>query len=135
MISKDKIRLMTDLAIYEKMHEEDVFKINKYYKADYIFWNLLLAFLRFTVFAVIVLAINMVIRPDVYFYNINLNGIAAMLRQVLVYYLIGLIIYLVISYNVYLSRYKKARKGMLFYATKLKRLARRYNYSGREIKR
>ena len=134
-ICKDKIRLMTDLAIYEKRHEEDVFKINKYYKADYIFWNLLLAFLRFTVFAVIVLAINMVIRPDVYFYNINLNGIAAMLRQVLAYYLIGLIIYLVISYNVYLSRYKKARKGMLFYATKLKRLARRYNYSGREIKR
>ena len=37
MISKDKIRLMTDLAIYEKRHEEDVFKINKYYKADYIF--------------------------------------------------------------------------------------------------
>ncbi len=135
MVSKDKIRLMTDLAIYEKRHHEDVFKVNEFFKADYIFWNMLLAFLRFTAVAVIIMFADMILRPDVYFYNINLNGAYSMLKLFVTHYLGGLAIYLIIAFNVYSKRYKTARKGMLFYATKLKRLARRYNHSGRENKK
>ena len=36
MLNTEKIRLMADLAIYEKKNDDTVFKINDYYKGDYI---------------------------------------------------------------------------------------------------
>lgn len=135
MLKKEKIRLMTDLAIYEKKYENDVFKINKFYKSDYIFWHLLLAFIRFTACFLICLMLYVIFRSDSFFYDINVNGIMSIFTKLIIYYAVGLVIYLMISAGVYSARYKRARKGMLFYATKLKRLARRYNYYDKETVR
>ncbi|MCI5791728.1 MAG: hypothetical protein MR011_00305 [Lachnospiraceae bacterium] len=132
MLKKEKIRLMTDLAIYEKKYENDVFKINKYYKSDYIFWHMMLAFIRFTVCFLICLMLYVIFKSDSFFYDINVNGIMAMFTKLIFHYIAGVIVYLMISAAVYSARYKRARKGMLFYATKLKRLARRYNYQDKE---
>ena len=48
MLNAEKIRLMTDLAIYEKKNDEKVFKINDYYKGDYISGHLIWAFIRYS---------------------------------------------------------------------------------------
>lgn len=132
MIKKEKIRLMTDLAIYEKKYENEVFKINRFYRSDYVFWHILISFVRFTACFIFCLALYVLFRADMFFYNINMNGIMSIMGQMLVYYLIGLAVYLGIAAVVYTAKYKRAKKGMLFYATKLKRLARRYNYRDKE---
>ena len=128
MISKEKIRLMTDLAIYEKKYEQDVFKITKYYKSDYIFWHVLLSFLRYTAVFVIFMGAYMLFRADVFFYNVNIEGYYVIFIKTLTYYAIGAVIYCITAACVYSKRYQRARKGMLFYVTKLKRLARRFRY-------
>lgn len=135
MINPDKIRLMTDLAIYRRKHDEDIFKVNNYYRSDYVFWNTLLSLLRYTFCFVSLMIIYMILRPDVYFYNINLSGVRAMFEDTIYKYIAGLVIYMVISIAVYSHRYKKARKGMLFYATKLRRLQKRYNTARRGSQR
>lgn len=132
MLKKEKIRLMTDLAIYEKKYEKDVFKINKFYKSDYIFWNMLMAFVRYTACFAVCFLLYMLFQSDSFFYSINVDGVMSMLTRLTLIYALGAVIYLFISAAVYSARYKRARKGMLFYATKLKRLARRYNYRDKE---
>ncbi|MBQ1423840.1 MAG: hypothetical protein IIY96_05315 [Lachnospiraceae bacterium] len=128
MISKEKIRLMTDLAIYEKKNERDVFKINNYYKADYIMWHMLLSLVRYTFVFLVLFGMYVIFRADTLFYNINLDGIGQTLRHLGYIYALGLAVYLVITWLVCAARYRNARKGILLYATKLKRLARRFNY-------
>lgn len=128
MADKNKIRLMVDLAIYEKNHEKDVFKINSYYKSDYIFWNTLQALVRYTVVFLVYLVLYVIASADELFYNINLNGFNSLLYRIGMYFFIGLILFAVSSVTLYSMRYRKAQKGMYFYASKLKRLARKYHY-------
>lgn len=135
MPSQDKIRAMVDLAIYEKYHKMDVFRINNYYRQDYIFWNVLHAGIRYSCVYIIYLVVYAVLRLDILFYDINLNGIYSILYRMGIYYIVGLIIFLVIAVGLYSYRYRKAKKGMYFYASRLKRLARRYHYiDGSNIK-
>lgn len=128
MADKDKIRLMVDLAIYEKQRENDVFRINSFYKSDYIFWNTLQACMRYTLMFLICVVLYIVLNATAFFSDINLYGIYPVLGRVGRYFIIGFIIYLVIAVIVYSLRYSKAKKGMYFYASKLKRLARKYHY-------
>ena len=128
MVQQEKVRLMTDLAIYEKKNESEVFKINNYYRSDYILWQILLAFVRYSFCFLVLLCLYVIFKADTLFYNINLSGITETFFSFGRYYIAGLLIYLGISWAVADYRYKKARKGILLYATKLKRLARRYHY-------
>ena len=119
---------MTDLAIYEKKNEQDVFKINNYYRSDYIMWHMLLSLVRYTFVFLALFGLYILFRADTLFYNINLDGIGQTLKRLGYLYAAGLAVYLVITWFVCASRYKAARKGMLLYATKLKRLARKFHY-------
>lgn len=47
MVNNSKVKLMTRLAIFEKKHPKDL-KLGKYYKGDYIKFNLLKTFLAVT---------------------------------------------------------------------------------------
>ena len=62
----------------------------------------------------------------VLFYNINVSGLSMVLRQLGILFGGGLLIYLVITYIVASRRYNRAKRGILLYATKLKRLDRKY---------
>jgi len=124
----EKIRLMADLAIFEKNNEKNVFKVNEYYRSDYIMWHTLLAFLRYTIMSLFAFVIYVIFRADLFFYNVNLDGITKTLSQIGIYYLIGAAAYILISVIVYATKYQRARKGILLYATKLKRLARNMSH-------
>ena len=127
MANKEKIMLMTELAMYRKKNEH-IFQVNKYFGYDYIVWNLLLAAVRYTICAGIIAALFVIFRAETVFYNVNISGITNTLKIFAIYYFVGLAIYLIISFIVYRIRYNRARKGMLHYASKLKRLAKIYNY-------
>ncbi|MBQ8934050.1 MAG: hypothetical protein IJ061_07180 [Lachnospiraceae bacterium] len=127
MISKEKVRLMTDLAMYRKKNEQ-IFRVTKYFGYDYIVWHMLLAAVRYTICALVLAALFVVFDAEDFFYNVNLDGLDETLMGFVKYYLTGLIVFLLISAVVYYQRYKKSRNGMLLYSSKLKRLARKFHY-------
>lgn len=126
MLNTGKIRLMTDIAIYEKKHSDSVFKINNYYRGDYIAGNMAAAFVRFTLCSVLILIFVILFGTDVFFERINEDGISAIFTQIGILYGAGLFLYLLIAYRIYSVRYQRAKRGVLLYATKLKRLSRKY---------
>ena len=127
MVNRDKVRLMTTIARYKSQHE-DIFKIDKYFGYDYIIWHLMLSALRYTIGVGLIFGMIVLLDSDVIFYNVNMEGITGTVKGYLFIYLIGLVLYLMLSSVVYSKRYKKAQKGILYYNSMLKRLAKRFNY-------
>lgn len=126
MLNAGKIRLMTDLAIYEKRNGSSVFKINNFYKSDYIIGHLIASFARYTLCALLLMAAAFFFQTDVLFARINEEGFSGVFTEMGILYGAGLLAYLLITYWVCSARYKKAKRGTLLYATKLKRLSRKY---------
>jgi len=126
MVNKDKIRLMTDLALFERKNRNTVLKVNGYYRYDYYIWNLLLAFFRYTLCFLFLFVLYLALKYDELFYNINLNGILESLKPIGNKYLMGLCIYLLIALLISIYRYRKAGKGILQYEAMLTRFSRRY---------
>ncbi len=127
MVNRDKVRLMTMIAMYKHRHEE-IFKINKYFDYDYIIWHLMLSALRYTVGVVLIFIMIVLLDAEDIFYDVNLSGISGTLRRYVFIYLAGLALYLALSAFVYSRRYKKAQQGILYYNSMLKRLAKRFGY-------
>lgn len=126
MLKSNKIRLMTELAIYEKNRKRDVFDISNFYENDYIAGQLFSSFVRYTICAAVVFTLYVFLHSEYIFTKINMDGAGEVLRNSSVAYIAGLIIYMLITYFVSRNRYKNARRGMLLYASKLKRLGRKY---------
>lgn len=126
MLDIDKVRLMTDLAVYEKKNSRTVFEINNYYRHDYIMGQLLGAFVRYLICMALCFILYLIFQAGALFYNINLSGLTSVLTDLSRYFLAGLAIYMLIAFFIASARYKRSKRGMLLYATKLKRLGRKY---------
>lgn len=61
----------------------------------------------------------------------NLDEVIVIARQGGILYVIGLLVYLVITFRVYQKRYEYAKRGMKVYVAKLKRLEKRYEFQNR----
>ena len=114
MINRDKVRLMTALARYKSRNEE-IFNINKYFDYDYIIWHLMQSALRYTVGMLLIFTMIILLDADIIFYNVNLSGIMGALRGYVIIYLVGLILYMMLSAYIYRRKYKKAQRGMLYF--------------------
>ena len=126
MLNVEKIRLMTDLALYEKHNRRAVFEINNYYRHDYIMGQLLGAFVRYLICMPLCFILYLIFQAGALFYNINVSGLTSVLTDLSRYFLAGLAIYMLIAFFIASARYKRSKRGMLLYATKLKRLGRKY---------
>ena len=126
MLDIDKVRLMTDLAVYEKKNSRTVFEINNYYRHDYIMGQLLGAFVRYLICMPLCFILYLIFQAGALFYNINVSGLTSVLTDLSRYFLAGLAIYMLIAFFISSARYKRSKRGMLLYATKLKRLGRKY---------
>jgi len=126
MLSKEKIRLMTGLAIYEKNGGAEELKIAEHYRYDYIMTQLFSAFIRFTVSFGICLLIYLIFNSNEFFYSINAGGFIRTVRKFGIYYFIGLIAYLFIAFLVYLIRHKNAVRNANAYAYGLHQLDKRF---------
>ena len=126
MLDIDKVRLMTDLAVYEKKNSRTVFEINNYYRHDYIMGQLLGAFVRYLICMPLCFILYLIFQAGALFYNINVSGLTSVLTGLSRYFLAGLAIYMLIAFFIASARYKRSKRGMLLYATKLKRLGRKY---------
>lgn len=131
MLNKDKIRLMTGLAIYEKNGGNEDLKINGHYRYDYVMTQLFSAFIRYTACFAIGLVLYLVCNANDLFLGINTDGFILTLKKYLLFYLIGLLVYLVITVIVSVLRHKRAAENTQVYAEALSKLERRY-HSGRK---
>lgn len=122
MISEQRVKLMTRLAAYEKNEGRKNNSIGTYFRSDYISLQLLGAVVSSSIVFLLVVAIYVFCNMDLLLADIYDVDLISMVKQTLVYYLVFVGGYTGISYLIYASRYRKAKKRLRVYFNNLKRL-------------
>jgi len=126
MVNREKVRLMTSLAAFEKRNSGRAFRIGSYYQSDYIAGHMISSFVRYTLCFLVLFFLYVLFQADALFYNINLNGIRDLMITLGKWYAAGLVFYLILTAAVSLRRYRRADRSLQVYNARLKRLADKY---------
>ena len=127
MVNEEKVILMTKMAAFIDREGKKNDAINSYFKSDYVGFNVIKSVNSATIVFAILIATSVLcnfekVLSDLY----NTNTLLAIGRRYLVFYLLLVGVYSLVSYVVYSLRYTKMRKSMKAYYGDLKKLARIY---------
>ena len=132
MLDEEKIRLMTKLAHYESEQGKEELKISRYYRSDYIgiglLKNLLLISLGYILLWGLIVAYNLDFLLD----NLHKLNFSFVIFEIAIGYVAIVLIYSIITYVKRFSQYRKAKKSVQEYYSKLTELMQLYGESDRK---
>lgn len=73
MLNEDKIKLMTELALFEKKHASQMKTVNQYFKSDYISRNLLRGFISYTLCSILLFGMWVLFNVEVVLSSIGMD--------------------------------------------------------------
>lgn len=126
MLNEEKIKLMTGIAMFEKKAEKDVFPVNRYFKSDYISSHMIRSFISYTFTCVLCVGLWLLYSIEDILNTVDPDTLIETAKHMGIYYVAGLVIYLLITYRVYAKRYGFASKSIKIYQAKLRRLEKKY---------
>ena len=113
MLNEEKIRYMTELAIFEKNEGRKIFPVNRFFRSDYVGGQMFRGFFGYT-FSFLLIVFTW---PDTVLGWIK-NGTFA--------YVGGLVLYLAVTWKISSRRYEIAARSQTMFTARLKHLIRRY---------
>jgi hypothetical protein len=127
MLNNKKIRMMTKLAVYENKEGRDDIHLSKYYKTDYVRYQVLKSIISATIGYLLILVLVVLYKSE---YIIQ-NAVTLDYKTIGVYVL-GIYIILITAYGLgsivgYSMKYDTSRKKLAKYFKLLKRLQKVYN--------
>ncbi len=120
MLNQQKIRCMTKAAAFEDREDRGYFKMNRYFRVDYIIFGMIKSAVAVTVGAALVVLVWGLIHAEELLTGTALEDFFDIGRTIGTYYAIALIVSVVIAFIVYLVRYQRMRKSMKQYLGLLK---------------
>lgn len=126
MLNEEKVRYMTQLAIFEKNEGKKIFPINRYFKKDYVGGQMFRSFFGYTFCYLLILLMWVLYKLDELLNDMSIDDLLNAGERWGVIYVAGLVIYLIITWIVYSKRYDYAARSQTMYVSKLKHLVRRY---------
>ena len=122
MVSKDNVKLMSKVAMYEKHQGKTEIPMNSFYKWDYARVNALGAVVNATIAFVLVAVIVIVYKMDFLLSNILKMNYKKIGIQIAIVYCIWIVLYWLAAMIVYSRKYEKARPNIIIYNHDLKKL-------------
>ena len=132
MLNEEKIRLMTEIAMFEKKEGKHIFPYHKYFKSDYISSHLMAAFFGYTFCCCLAAVLWGLYHLEELLSSLQMEMLLDLGKHFALLYFAGLLLYLLLVFFVYRRRYAYARGGMRVYVAKLRRLEKRYMQQNRE---
>ena len=105
MLSEEKIKIMTNLAMFEKKEGNRIFPVNRYFKSDYISSKLLRSFFSYTLSFLLGIVLWVLCDIEKWLNVMWIESLIELGMKVGVIYLAGLVVYLIISLCIYARRY------------------------------
>lgn len=127
MLNEERIKLMTKMASYEANEGKRNIAIGNYFRGDYISMQVIKSILHATIAFFIVFALFVFYDLEMLMADIYKMDLLDLGKTIIIYYLVFVVIYAVISYAVYAYRYAQARKSLKIYYNNLKKLAYLYD--------
>lgn len=132
MLNFKKIRLMTKLAVYEKKEGKEDIYLSKYYKTDYVRFQILKSIISATVGYALILAMIALYKMEYLVKNAVSLNYELIGTYVLGFYIITITVYGLGTFLIYSIKYDASRKKLSRYFKLLKRLEKLYNDSDQE---
>ena len=123
MLREDKIRLMHEIAKYEKSADEWERPAKEYFRGDYIGMHLLQSFLSFT----LILGIVSLYHLEHILNAVNVLIVFRFVLRCVVAYVVGLLLFEILTYIVFRRRYDKSAARRTEHLRCLNRLKKRYD--------
>ncbi|WP_310605129.1 hypothetical protein [Anaerosporobacter sp.] len=134
MLDNNKIKLMTKLAIYEKNEGQEDIKLSKYYKMDFVRYQVLKSIVSVTVSYLLVLVIVAFYKSEYLIQEAVKLDYKAIGSTVLGIYIIILTVYVLGSVIGYSFKFDLSRKRLFKYRKNLKKLRQFYHNEENELK-
>lgn len=131
MLDKNKVKLMTQLALYEQTQGKEDFKISEYYRKDYAGIHTICSFLWVTVGFVCVVALLALSGMDALLSKLSLGLLITLGLMAVAAYLAIVIVYAVITSHIYNKKHRDARQRVKRYNHNLTRLLKMYEKENR----
>lgn len=122
MVDEKKVKLMTKLAIYEQKEQHRAVPMSKFYKSDYVRYNVLKTWVAATVVYWSVFAVYIYMNFENVLIKINEIDYFKVIYNLLGGYVAFCLIYYLFASFVYNYRYSKCRRGLAKYNGNLKKL-------------
>lgn len=135
MLSEEKMKIMTNLAMFEKHEGKRLFPVSHYFKGDYVSSKLFRSFFSYTLSFALCLLLWGLYYMERWLNTMELASLKETGIKIGILYASGLAIYMIISASVYMKRYEYSKRGMKVYLAKLRKLDKRYEGNSRPIKR
>lgn len=126
MLNEEKVRYMTQLAIFEKNEGKKIFPINRYFKKDYVGGQMFRSFFGYSFCCLLMILVWVLYKMDDLLNNMSIDEILTAAKEWGTFYVIGMVCYLFITWAVYSRRYDYAARSQTMFASKLKHLMKRY---------
>lgn len=127
MLDEKKVRLMTKMSIYEKRDGKHDIKLAKYFKSDYVHYQLLRTIVAVTFGYLLILLLAAIYKADYLIAEAVVLDYASIARDVLVIYLMLLVSLGLLSVVGYSIAYTVSRKRLSNYYNLLKKLRKIYD--------
>lgn len=124
MLDKNKIRLMTKSAVYEKNQGEEDLKITSYYKKDYASLSTWITLIWITAGYILAGGIVLLCFGESLMEDLTIMKLAILIAVAAGAYLSLLIIYGICAGNFYSRKYSRAKKRVKKYMRDLSKLER-----------
>jgi len=126
MLNEERVKLMTRMASYEAGEGKRNMNIGKYFRSDYISFQVIKSIISATIAFVICFALYLFYDFEHFMQDIYKMDLIQFAKNVLIIYAVVVIGYSVISYIVYAIRYNRARKSLKKYYNNLRKLSGLY---------
>lgn len=127
MLNEEKVILMTKLASYESKEGRKCQKVANYFRSDFIVIQVAKALIGATISFAVILGLYIVYNLEEFMANIYKMDLVSFAKNLLTYYVYGLVAYFVIAYVLGTIKFFMARKSLRNYFQNLKKLYSLYN--------
>lgn len=132
MLSREKIRLMTQMAAYEEGEGKQDLATNGYFRGDYISFQLLKSAIYATVAFALGVVMYVLYDLETFLEDFYKMDVVEFMQGILSKYILVLAIYMVVSYCVYAYRFARAKRHTKRYQNQLRQLQQMYNSTKRQ---
>ena len=131
MLNEDKIRLMNEIARYEKREGRREGPARKYFRGDYVAKHMLQSFFAYTLSFCLFLGVAFLYRLEFILRAMSVDDVISTIKKSLLLYLAGLLLYEAVALLVYRRKYAGAVYRREQHLIRLNRLKKRYDIQER----
>ena len=122
MLNEERVILMTHMASYECGEGKRNVRIGNYFRSDYIAVQVLKSVISITVAFAVVFALYLLYNLEVFMQNLYAIDLISFAKSVLIYYVVIVVGYGLVTYVISTYRYAKAKNNLKLYYHNLKKL-------------